>query len=79
MATRKGGPVRFLGDELIDSERACLLRAAREKLERLQREKASLEQLSSMYAVAPMEVVQAEIDCLARAVAWLWREQTKPK
>lgn len=57
---------------LTTEQRACLLRAARRRLEELQDERNRFEQLGmSGHAVAAL--AQAEIECLLGAVAYLWR------
>lgn len=75
---------RFVGPPPLDppdvmgaEERACLLRAAREKLERLQDELKRLEFLPAIYAGAPTSACAAEIACLARGVSFLWRQHVR--
>lgn len=59
-------------------ERACLLRAARRQLRALQAELHRLEQLPSIYAMGPVSAAQAELNCLMRAVNWLWVQHARP-
>lgn len=51
--------------------RTCLLRAARIELVRLTDERDRMHTITAPGASAS---VQAEIDCLQEAVAWLWRD-----
>lgn len=63
-------------DELGVEERACLLRASRKRLLELQDELHKFEGLPGVYGAGPISATMAEVACMARAVSWLWRQQT---
>jgi len=62
-------------DTLTDEAKACLLRAARAELKRLQAEGYRLAQLSTRYAAGPIAANAAEIDCLSAGISWLWNHK----
>ena len=61
---------------LTVEQRACVLRACREKLRRLQAEHHRLSNLAMRYALGPLEATQQEIDCLSGGITVLWTEAT---
>jgi len=72
------GPPREPPEPILGiDERACLLRAARRQLRSLQAELHRLESLPSNYAAGPVAATQAELNCLTRAVNWLWFHHAK--
>lgn len=71
------GPPEYL-DTLGTEENACLLRAARVRLEQLQDELKHLEDLPATYAYGPVQATRQERDCLARAVTKLWMRHARP-
>jgi hypothetical protein len=67
------------GDVLTPEQKGCLLRAARKELDFLTDELDRMRRLPTRYAGGPVEVVEAEIECLSAGVSWLWRvSQAKP-
>lgn len=65
------------GERLGNTERACLLRAARHHLLSLKDEHDKLESMAatSTDARAAADSSAMELGCLQRAVTWLWRDQ----
>lgn len=63
-------------DKLTNEQRACLLRAARAQLLKLQDEFNRLNQLAGDGNSAAADSAALELNCLQRAIAWLWRDQS---
>lgn len=57
---------------LTDSERTCLLRAARIELMRLKDEFYRLEVMQASQPV--LESAAADVNCLSHGIEWLWHE-----
>lgn len=60
--------------KLTVQERACLLRAAREKLAQMQDRFSALQELATKDPYA--DVLLTEINCLTAAITWLWQLPT---
>jgi hypothetical protein len=64
------------GDTPLTAEqKACLLRAARTELRKLQAELYRLKSINTRYAGGPIAATEAEIECLSAAVSWLWNHK----
>jgi len=63
---------------LTTEQKACLLRAAREKLRKLEAELYRLQTLNRRHARGPIEATEAEIDCMSGAITWLWNHRSGP-
>lgn len=75
------GPFEVVGggdSPLTTEAKACLLRAARRELHRLEAELHRLQMLNRRHAQGPIEATEAEIDCLSGAITWLWNHRSGP-
>lgn len=61
-------------DPLGAEAKSCLLRAARTELRKLRAELHRLQLLPVRYAGGPILATEAEIDCLAKGISWLWNQ-----
>jgi hypothetical protein len=72
VADHHGGPVA----RMLNTDRACLLRAARMALLKLKSEHERLTEMAvNVETQVAADDTALEIASLQRAVAWLWRDQ----
>lgn len=62
-------------DVLSVQAKACLLRAARTELRKMQAELYRLQTLPPRHMAGPIATTEAEIDCLAQGITWLWNHR----
>lgn len=64
------------GDGVLSVEsKACLLRAARTELRKMQAELYRLQTLPPRHMLGPIAATEAEIDCLSQGITWLWNHR----
>lgn len=65
------------GPEPLGAEaKSCLLRAARTAYRQLEAELDRLRTLNRRHMQGPIEATEAEMDCLAAGISWLWNTPT---
>ena len=75
------GPFEVVGGgdtPLTTEQKACLLRAARNELRKLQAELYRLQQLPPRHMAGPIQATEAERDCLSAGISWLWNHRSGP-
>ncbi len=63
---------------LEDEPKSCLLRAARHRFRKLQAQLYRHKELNARHMQGVIEATEAEIDCLAKGITWLWNYRPGP-